>query len=67
MKTLIRLLFRLIALPFVSVIIVIAGIRNILYNIGLFIFFGGEMMTFKAKNESKTVNDCYELLKTKLL
>lgn len=43
MKTTIKILFRLIVFPFIASVIVISGIRNILYTCYLWLSRGGEL------------------------
>jgi hypothetical protein len=64
LRKIVNLIFRLIVLPFISVIVVIASTRNALYTIVSFILFGGEWNSYRKLNESKSINDCYQLLRS---
>ncbi len=44
MKFAIKILFRLIAFPFVAIIILIAAIRNYFFTLWLWLRYGGELM-----------------------
>jgi len=43
MRTLFKILIRLIALPFVAGVVLIASIRNYLYTLWLWMYNGGEL------------------------
>ena len=70
MRTALKLLFRLLAFPFVAVVILIAAIRNYFFTCWLWLSKGGELMTHDdvfnpttMRENIKTLNALVESLK----
>lgn len=56
-----KLLLRIIALPFVLVLVLITAVSNSFYTAYLFLRWGGEWITYK-KGTRKSINDIFEQL-----
>lgn len=68
MKTIkisIKILFRLLALPFFVGLQVVAFIRILFFSSYCFIRYGGEAIAYTRANTPKMINDIFELLLTK--
>ena len=57
MKTIIKILFRIIAFPFVAGMILIAAIRNYLYTCWLWLRHGGELLTHDDVFNPETIRE----------
>ncbi len=62
MKTMIKILFRVIAFPFVAVIILIASVRNYLYTCWLWLKGGGELSIYDDTFNPETIRDQFTKL-----
>ncbi len=60
MRLIIKIIFRLIAFPFVAGIIGIAAVRNYLFTLWLWLRYGGELMMYDEVFNPETLR---ELLK----
>jgi hypothetical protein len=58
-----KVLFRIIASPFVLGVIIIAHIRFVLIRFKDFIWYGGEQITYNKAISNKTIQDVFELIK----
>ena len=63
MKTTIKIIFRIIAFPFVAAIILIAAIRNYFYTCWLWLRHGGELTTHDEVFNPDTIRNQVEELK----
>lgn len=63
MKTTVKILFRLIAFPFVAAFILIAAIRNYFYTCYLFLSGGGELVTYDKVFNPETIRQHFEQMK----
>ena len=57
MKNVFKILFRLLALPFVAGIILIAAIRNYFFTLWLFINRGGQLLTYDKVLNPETIRE----------
>jgi len=57
-----KFLLRLLLLPFISVVIIVAVFYKVTKSLILFLLFGGEFIIYHNKNETKTIQDIYNLL-----
>lgn len=53
----IKIIFRIIAFPFVAVIVLIASIRNYLYTCYLWLRYGGELMMHDKVFNPETIRE----------
>lgn len=52
-----KILFRLLAFPFVAVIILIAAVRNYSYTLIHWLLYGGELITYDKVFNPESVRD----------
>lgn len=60
MKIFMKLIFRLIAFPFVAGLILIASIRNYFYTLWLWVSRGGELVTHDEVFNPETIRDQFK-------
>jgi len=58
-----KILFRLLAFPFILSLAILSSIMRIGYFAYHFLMYGGETMVYLNKDEPKTINDIYTELK----
>lgn len=61
-KQIIKIIFRIIALPFVAVIVLIASIRNYIYTLWLWLSRGGELLMHDDTFNPETIRDQFKKL-----
>lgn len=67
LKSLVKIILRLITLPFLSVVVLIALFRQFLQFCWQYLCYGGECIAYADKNSRKNINDVYALLEEKIL